>query len=147
MLERIQREGGASVAELARDYGVSAITVHRDLERERWDFFQTIPHLDRSLLPHDSVKGSQVLDPLFEFSGACAGCGETPYVKLVSQMFGDRMIVANATGCSSISSIAATSTYRPRWAASRTFACSTPRNRSRTACPGSGSGWSSARAR
>ena len=75
---------------------------HRDLERERWDFFQTIPHLDRDLLPHDSVKGSQVLEPLFEFSGACAGCGETPYVKLVSQLFGDRMIVANATGCSSI---------------------------------------------
>ena len=52
--------------------------------------------------PHDSVKGSQVLEPLFEFSGACAGCGETPYLKLVSQLFGDRMIVANATGCSSI---------------------------------------------
>jgi pyruvate-ferredoxin/flavodoxin oxidoreductase len=76
--------------------------VHRALERERWDFFLTIPHLDRGLLPHDSVKGSQVLEPLFEFSGACAGCGETPYVKLVSQLFGDRMIVANATGCSSI---------------------------------------------
>ncbi|HSP02480.1 MAG TPA: pyruvate:ferredoxin (flavodoxin) oxidoreductase, partial [Acidimicrobiales bacterium] len=75
---------------------------HRDLERERWDFFQTIPHLDRDLLPHDSVKGSQVLEPLFEFSGACAGCGETPYIKLVTQLFGDRMIVANATGCSSI---------------------------------------------
>lgn len=75
---------------------------HRELERERWDFFQTIPHLDRSLLPHDTVKGSQVLEPLFEFSGACAGCGETPYIKLVSQLFGDRMIVANATGCSSI---------------------------------------------
>ena len=60
------------------------------------------PPLDRSLLPHDSVKGSQVLEPLFEFSGACAGCGETPYLKLVTQLFGDRMIVANATGCSSI---------------------------------------------
>ncbi|MEO8228668.1 MAG: pyruvate:ferredoxin (flavodoxin) oxidoreductase [Chloroflexota bacterium] len=78
------------------------VEVHRDLERPRWDFFQTIPALDRSLLPHDTVKGSQVLEPLFEFSGACAGCGETPYLKLVSQLFGDRMIVANATGCSSI---------------------------------------------
>ncbi|MDP1805607.1 MAG: 4Fe-4S double cluster binding domain-containing protein, partial [Acidimicrobiales bacterium] len=75
---------------------------HRDVERSRWDYFQSIPPLDRSLLPHDSVKGSQVLEPLFEFSGACAGCGETPYLKLVSQLFGDRMIVANATGCSSI---------------------------------------------
>ena len=55
-----------------------------------------------SLIPHDSVKGSQVLEPLFEFSGACGGCGETPYIRLVSQLFGDRMIVANATGCSSI---------------------------------------------
>ncbi|HEU5083978.1 MAG TPA: pyruvate:ferredoxin (flavodoxin) oxidoreductase [Acidimicrobiales bacterium] len=76
--------------------------VHRDTERDRWEFFQSIPPLDRSLLPHDSVKGSQVLEPLFEFSGACAGCGETPYIKLVTQLFGDRMIVANATGCSSI---------------------------------------------
>jgi pyruvate-ferredoxin/flavodoxin oxidoreductase len=75
---------------------------HRDVERRRWDWFQSIPPLDRSLLPHDSVKGSQVLEPLFEFSGACAGCGETPYLKLVSQLFGDRMIVANATGCTSI---------------------------------------------
>ncbi len=75
---------------------------HRDVERRRWDYFQSIPPLDRGLLPHDSVKGSQVLEPLFEFSGACAGCGETPYIKLVTQLFGDRMIVANATGCSSI---------------------------------------------
>ena len=55
-----------------------------------------------TLLPHDTVKGTQVLEPLFEFSGACGGCGETPYIRLVSQLFGDRMIVANATGCSSI---------------------------------------------
>jgi pyruvate-ferredoxin/flavodoxin oxidoreductase len=75
---------------------------HADVERGRWDFFQSIPPLDRSLLPHDTVKGSQVLEPLFEFSGACAGCGETPYLRLISQLFGDRMIVANATGCSSI---------------------------------------------
>src|SRR5919202_1569677 len=75
---------------------------HRDVERRRWDYFQAIEPLDRRLLPHDSVKGSQVLEPLFEFSGACSGCGETPYIKLVTQLFGDRMIVANATGCSSI---------------------------------------------
>jgi len=75
---------------------------HRDSERPNWDFFLSIPELDRSLLPHDTVKGSQALQPLFEFSGACAGCGETPYVKLVSQLFGDRIVVANATGCSSI---------------------------------------------
>ena len=78
------------------------IAPHRDVERERWDFFQTIPQLDRSLIAHDTIKGSQVLEPLFEFSGACGGCGETPYLRLVSQLFGDRMIVANATGCSSI---------------------------------------------
>ncbi|MGA3214381.1 MAG: pyruvate:ferredoxin (flavodoxin) oxidoreductase [Acidimicrobiales bacterium] len=70
--------------------------------RPEWDFFLSIPELDRSALPHDSVKGSQSLLPLFEFSGACSGCGETPYLKLVSQLFGDRMLVANATGCSSI---------------------------------------------
>jgi pyruvate-ferredoxin/flavodoxin oxidoreductase len=78
------------------------MSVHGAIERDRWAHFLTIPDLDRDLLPHDSVKGSQVLEPLFEFSGACAGCGETPYIKLVSQLFGDRMIVANATGCSSI---------------------------------------------
>jgi pyruvate-ferredoxin/flavodoxin oxidoreductase len=75
---------------------------HRDAERPAWDFFLSIPELDRDLLPHDSAKGSQALQPLFEFSGACAGCGETPYLKLVTQLFGDRIIVANATGCSSI---------------------------------------------
>ncbi len=75
---------------------------HRDAERPWWEFFNKIPQLDRDLLPHDTVKGSQALEPLFEFSGACAGCGETPYVKLVSQLFGDRIIIANATGCSSI---------------------------------------------
>ena len=75
---------------------------HREVERQAWDFFLSIPELDRDVLPHDSVKGSQALQPLFEFSGACAGCGETPYIKLATQLFGDRMIVANATGCSSI---------------------------------------------
>jgi pyruvate-ferredoxin/flavodoxin oxidoreductase len=81
---------------------MAPVADHRDVERGRWEFFQSIPPLDRSLIPHDSVKGSQVLEPLFEFSGACGGCGETPYIRLVSQLFGDRMIVANATGCSSI---------------------------------------------
>ena len=75
---------------------------HRDQERRSWTFFDTIPPLDRDLLAHDSVKGSQVLEPLFEFSGACAGCGETPYLKLLTQLFGDRIVVAAATGCSSI---------------------------------------------
>ncbi len=81
---------------------MAPIADHRDVERGRWDFFQSIARLDRSLITHDTVKGSQVLEPLFEFSGACGGCGETPYIRLVSQLFGDRMIVANATGCSSI---------------------------------------------
>ncbi|MFM2105228.1 MAG: pyruvate:ferredoxin (flavodoxin) oxidoreductase [Chloroflexota bacterium] len=74
----------------------------REVERPAWDFFRAIAPLDRTLIPHDTVKGSQVLEPLFEFSLACSGCGETPYLKLISQLFGDRMIVANATGCSSI---------------------------------------------
>jgi pyruvate-ferredoxin/flavodoxin oxidoreductase len=81
---------------------MAPVAERRDVERTSWDFFQTIAPLDRSLLAHDTVKGSQVLEPLFEFSGACGGCGETPYLRLVSQLFGDRMIVANATGCSSI---------------------------------------------
>jgi pyruvate-ferredoxin/flavodoxin oxidoreductase len=74
------------------------------LERERknWSFFLAIPELAPEALAPDSVKGSQVRQPLFEFSGACAGCGETPYLKLISQLFGDRLLVANATGCSSI---------------------------------------------
>jgi pyruvate-ferredoxin/flavodoxin oxidoreductase len=71
-------------------------------ERERWDFFEQIPELDRDKMAPDTVKGSQVRQPLFEFSGACAGCGETQYLKLISQLFGDRLLVANATGCSSI---------------------------------------------
>ncbi len=75
---------------------------HRDVERERWDFFTSIPELDRASITHDSVKNSQLLQPLFEFSGACSGCGETPYLKLLTQLFGDRLVVANATGCSSI---------------------------------------------
>ncbi|MGC9963562.1 MAG: pyruvate:ferredoxin (flavodoxin) oxidoreductase, partial [Acidimicrobiales bacterium] len=74
----------------------------RPAERPRWDFFVSLPEIDRELVRHDTVKGVSVLQPLFEFSGACAGCGETPYLKLLSQLFGDRMLVANATGCSSI---------------------------------------------
>jgi pyruvate-ferredoxin/flavodoxin oxidoreductase len=75
---------------------------HRDEERERWDFFSGIPQLDRTAISHDTVKNTQLLEPLFEFSGACSGCGETPYLKLLTQLFGDRLVVANATGCSSI---------------------------------------------
>jgi pyruvate-ferredoxin/flavodoxin oxidoreductase len=68
-----------------------------------WEYFlNTIPNPDPSILNINTTKGSQMLQPLFEFSGACAGCGETPYVKLMSQLFGDRAIIANATGCSSI---------------------------------------------
>jgi pyruvate-ferredoxin/flavodoxin oxidoreductase len=73
-----------------------------DGERANFEFFLGIPDPPRSLLKLESVKGSQLARPLFEFSGACAGCGETPYLKLLSQMFGDRSIIANATGCSSI---------------------------------------------
>jgi pyruvate-ferredoxin/flavodoxin oxidoreductase len=74
----------------------------RDRECENWEFFETLPEVDRTNLDTSTVAASQLLTPLFEFSGACAGCGETPYVKLISQLFGDRMIIANATGCSSI---------------------------------------------
>jgi pyruvate-ferredoxin/flavodoxin oxidoreductase len=74
----------------------------RATERANFGFFLELPELDRAAIPLNSVKNSQLLQPLFEFSGACSGCGETPYVKLVSQLFGDRAIVANATGCSSI---------------------------------------------
>jgi pyruvate-ferredoxin/flavodoxin oxidoreductase len=73
----------------------------RERERENFAFFLDLPEADRSALKLD-VKTSQLLEPLFEFSGACAGCGETPYVKLLTQLFGDRALVANATGCSSI---------------------------------------------
>ncbi|AEG01158.1 pyruvate:ferredoxin (flavodoxin) oxidoreductase [Methylomonas methanica] len=74
----------------------------REPERENWDFFLSLPEYDRRHLKLNTIKGAMVLQPLFEFSGACVGCGETPYVKLASQLFGDRMVVANATGCSSI---------------------------------------------
>jgi pyruvate-ferredoxin/flavodoxin oxidoreductase len=71
-------------------------------ERENYEFFLNIPEFDRTQAKTNTVKGSQLLTPLFEYSGACAGCGETPYVKLLSQLFGDRALIANATGCSSI---------------------------------------------
>jgi pyruvate-ferredoxin/flavodoxin oxidoreductase len=71
-------------------------------ERANYDFFLNIPEFDRKKLNVGTIKGSQFLEPLFEYSGACSGCGETPYVKLVSQLFGDRALIANATGCSSI---------------------------------------------
>jgi pyruvate-ferredoxin/flavodoxin oxidoreductase len=74
----------------------------RATEAANWDFFYNLPEVDRTLVNPSTIKNSQLLQPLFEFSGACAGCGETPYVKLVSQLFGERAIVANATGCSSI---------------------------------------------
>ena len=74
----------------------------REPECANWDFFLNIPEFDRRRLKVTTIPQQQVQQPLFEFSGACAGCGETPYLKLVSQLFGDRMIVANATGCSSI---------------------------------------------
>jgi len=74
----------------------------REQEAANWEFFLDLPDVDRSAMKLGTIKNSQLLRPLFEFSGACAGCGETPYVKLASQLFGDRMIIANATGCSSI---------------------------------------------
>jgi pyruvate-ferredoxin/flavodoxin oxidoreductase len=74
----------------------------REPERENWKFFLKIPDLDRRKIKATNIRQQQVQEPLFEFSGACAGCGETPYLKLVSQLFGDRAVIANATGCSSI---------------------------------------------
>jgi pyruvate-ferredoxin/flavodoxin oxidoreductase len=75
----------------------------RDNERVNWEYFLTLPEIQRNgTLTFSSVKNVQLLQPLFEFSGACSGCGETPYIKLMTQLFGDRAIIANATGCSSI---------------------------------------------
>jgi pyruvate-ferredoxin/flavodoxin oxidoreductase len=74
----------------------------REPERENWNFFLTIPEIDRRRVKPGTIRQQQVQEPLFEFSSACSGCGETPYIKLATQLFGDRMIVANATGCSSI---------------------------------------------
>jgi pyruvate-ferredoxin/flavodoxin oxidoreductase len=74
----------------------------RESERQNWEFFLGLPEVNRAKLSHTQVKDIQLLQPLFEFSGACAGCGETPYIKLLTQLFGDRLLIANATGCSSI---------------------------------------------
>ena len=74
----------------------------REQEKANWDFFIHLPDYDRRDAKSNTMKGAMVLEPLFEFSGACSGCGETPYIRLASQLFGDRMVVANATGCSSI---------------------------------------------
>jgi pyruvate-ferredoxin/flavodoxin oxidoreductase len=81
---------------------MESILAHCDREKANWEFFLTLPDVDRGKLKIDTIKGSQLLRPLFEFNGACAGCGETPYVKLLTQLFGDRMLIGNATGCSSI---------------------------------------------
>ena len=87
--------------------GVKAINMKfqeplRETEAECYDFFLNLPETDRSRFKTTNVKGSQFVKPLFEYSGACLGCGETPYIKLMTQLFGDRLIIANATGCSSI---------------------------------------------
>jgi pyruvate-ferredoxin/flavodoxin oxidoreductase len=74
----------------------------RETENKNWEFFLELPEVDRTAIAPTTVKNSQLYQPLFEFSGACSGCGETPYIKLLSQLFGDRSIIANATGCSSI---------------------------------------------
>ncbi|PYU40356.1 MAG: pyruvate:ferredoxin (flavodoxin) oxidoreductase [Acidobacteria bacterium] len=76
--------------------------VLREPESKNWEFFLSIPEFERNRLSHSQVKDVQLLEPLMEFSGACAGCGETPYIKLLTQLFGDRLLIANATGCSSI---------------------------------------------
>jgi pyruvate-ferredoxin/flavodoxin oxidoreductase len=74
----------------------------RDAERANFEFFLKLPEFDRTQLRTSTIKGAMVMEPLFEFSSACVGCGETPYIRLASQLFGDRMVIANATGCSSI---------------------------------------------
>src|SRR5947208_39177 len=74
----------------------------RQQESANWEFFLSLPEFDLEPISHTQVKDTQLLEPLFEFSGACAGCGETPYIKLLTQLFGDRLLIANATGCSSI---------------------------------------------
>jgi len=94
----------AKSKEEVKHKAINMMPIDDHLERERvnYEFFLDLPEVDRTTVNMTSLKGSQALRPLFEYSGACAGCGETPYVKLASQLFGDRMIVANATGCSSI---------------------------------------------
>jgi pyruvate-ferredoxin/flavodoxin oxidoreductase len=77
-------------------------TERHAIEQSNWDFFLTLPEYDRRQLDGTKIKHAMMLQPLFEFSGACVGCGETPYIKLATQLFGDRMLIGNATGCSSI---------------------------------------------
>ncbi|MBP2018333.1 pyruvate-ferredoxin/flavodoxin oxidoreductase [Symbiobacterium terraclitae] len=78
------------------------IIAAREQTKGHWDFFLSLPDVDATAIPFNNVRNVQLARPLFEFSGACAGCGETPYLKLISQLFGDHMLIANATGCSSI---------------------------------------------
>jgi pyruvate-ferredoxin/flavodoxin oxidoreductase len=85
-----------------RALDMEPIEPHLARERASFEYFLGLPEPDRAAAPPGNVKNSQLREPLFEFSGACAGCGETPYLKLLSQLFGDRMVIANATGCSSI---------------------------------------------
>jgi pyruvate-ferredoxin/flavodoxin oxidoreductase len=99
-IEACPVRGGEGADQRAIELVDKASLVSR--ERENLAFFEVLPVNDRSRVDFSTVRGAQFLEPLFEFSGACAGCGETPYLKLLSQLFGDRLVVANATGCSSI---------------------------------------------
>ncbi|MCB1725772.1 MAG: pyruvate:ferredoxin (flavodoxin) oxidoreductase [Gammaproteobacteria bacterium] len=81
---------------------MAPVAERRAIEQVNWAFFLGLPEFDRSKLKETTLKGAMIMQPLFEFSGACVGCGETPYIKLATQLFGDRMLIANATGCSSI---------------------------------------------
>jgi pyruvate-ferredoxin/flavodoxin oxidoreductase len=74
----------------------------REKYNQYWNYFLSIPELSRDKISHGQVKDAQLLEPLFEFSGACSGCGETPYISTMTRLFGDRTLIANATGCSSI---------------------------------------------
>jgi pyruvate-ferredoxin/flavodoxin oxidoreductase len=85
-----------------RAVNMAPVTPLRDQERDNLAFFLGLPEFDRGAIKHGTLPGAMLLDSLFEFSGACAGCGETPYIRLATQLFGDRMLIANATGCSSI---------------------------------------------
>ncbi len=85
-----------------RRFVIDKEKVNKEEEKKNWEFFLNLPEIDRSLVKQTTIRGIQSLEPLFEFSGACAGCGETPYLKIMSQLFGDRALIANATGCSSI---------------------------------------------
>ncbi|MGD8588524.1 MAG: pyruvate:ferredoxin (flavodoxin) oxidoreductase, partial [Chromatiales bacterium] len=81
---------------------LTADPAYHDQQKANWEFFLQLPEFDRTRLRESTLKGAMIMQPLFEFSGACEGCGETPYIKLATQLFGDRMLIANATGCSSI---------------------------------------------